>query len=538
MSRSEKLQEKIENLMKDVPELPNGFENWIKKSAFKDNKYIFYKRINSKIYGICSYCGKQVEISKAKHKGTGKCPACNKKIIYKAINKANRYIDTKIVSIIQKMNDGENYVVRYIEANLIFKDYEDNTENFPGLIPSKLTDPKLAYWEGSREIIKVKNEKSTYEEYEELYDWGNDRPEWKKERKRSMFFNKKLLRDSNPFIYKRNLNRLIKNSPWNYCGLNYLKKDHINITDYIYTYETYPALEMISKLNCTNLLEEIIYRYRCYGGIGGVLRMHDKMLGLNKNVFNTFVRLNLGFRGIEFANTIREIGKNLTDEQIQWAISNSDTETFTQLLRFTTPQKIINYVEKFGNGENKHFLTTWRDYLQQCGKLKLDIKSSCVLFPKDLEEKHKEYTRLIKLMIDEELDRGIREQYKKWNKPLAYQSGNLRIEVAGNHKLILEEGVSLKHCVGSARYSENMAKGKRLILFLRNNNEPYYTIEFDVEELKIVQNRGIENEAPSVDVVKFINKWKVKKLLTIQNLQKKSNIEGGQYISEEEETKL
>lgn len=517
---SELLQQKIEKLMSFVPSTPKGFEKWIRTSAFKNSKYIFYKRKGKKVYGLCSKCGEKVDVSKAKHNKTGRCPACNAKITYKAINKAKRYEDTVIVSIMQKMLDG-NYIVRYFEAYLTFKDAED-TSCFPEKTLETLTIPKMRIWEGSREVIKIqKNGKTKIKAYEWLWNYYKGKCEWRKEHKRSGFFNRRLLRDSKPFIYKRNLKKILNHSKWKYSGLDYLKQSNINITNYLYTYEEYQALELLSKLNMTNLLDDIIYRTIYWGSVDGAIKIHEKMLGLNKKVFNTAVRLNLKIRGIEFISTLDEIGKNLTDEQILWAIKNSNTETFTQLLRFISPQKVINYAEKHCCiNDKRNFITTWRDYLEQCEKLKLDTKSDFILFPKNLEEKHAEYTKLIRLIANKKLDQGIKAQYNKWNDILSYQSKNLKIEVAGSHKLILKEGEALRHCVGSTWYSENMAKGKKLILFLRKNNKPYYTIEFDVEELKIIQIRGFRNKAPSKVVTKFINKWKVRKLLAIREIKK------------------
>lgn len=518
------LQQKIDDLMTAVPPTPNGFAEWIRKSAFKDSKYIFYKRKGKKIQGVCSSCKAMVEVSSAKHNKTGRCPACKTKITYKAINKAMTYKDTVIVSIMQKMKDDtrESYVVRFFQASLTFKNCED-TSSFPEEILDKLIHPEMRYWEGSREVIKVqKNGKTVINEYEELYDWKLEQYKWKKERVRCGYFNKILLRDYTPFIYKRNLKGLLKNTKWKYSGLDHLQQRYISITDYLYTYEEYPAIEMLSKLNLSKLLKQIIHSTTVWGGVGGIIKMHEKMLGLNKKVFNTALRLNLGISGIEFVSTLDELGRKLTDQQIVWVMENSNTETFTQLLRYVSPQKVINYVEKYCDEEKKQFMTTWRDYLQQCKKLELDIKNDFVLFPRNLEEKHDEYSKLIKMIVDEKLDQGIKVQYEKWNNTLSYQSGNLKIQVAGSHKLILKEGELLRHCVGSARYSENMVHGKKLILFLRNNGKPHYTIEFDVEELKIIQIRGYQNKATTKDVKKFINKWKVKKLLSIRDMQRKA----------------
>jgi DNA-directed RNA polymerase subunit RPC12/RpoP len=528
-SRSEQLQEKIEKLMTEVPPVPKGFENWIRKSAFKNNKYIFYKKVGSKVHGLCSACGEKVEASKAKHNEAGRCPACRAKITFRAINKAKSYEDTTIVSIMQKMSDGK-YVIRYFKAHLKFKECSDDTSNFPDEILGKLSDPIMTYWEGSREILKIQNGVTLYEQYEELWNYNKSQCEWRKEHKRSVFFNKELLRDSNPFLYKKNLKGIVKNTKWKYSGLDHLKQNYMNISDYIYTWERYPAIEMLSKLNYQTLLNQIIHRTTKWGGTAGILKMDEKRLGLSKNVLNRAIRLELEVEGIEFISTLEELGKNLTDEQIIWALENTHTETFTEILKWISPQKLINYVEKntdpvtkrgftSSSADKNHFVTTWRDYLQQCEKLELDTKSNFVLFPRNLQEKHEEYTKLIKLKKSKILDQGIKVQYDKWNELLSYQAGNLKIEVAESHKLILEEGQTLRHCVGGSRYSENMAEGKNLILFLRKNNKPYYTIEFNTEKMKVIQNRGLKNKSPSKEVEKFINKWKIKKLLSLKEMK-------------------
>ncbi len=526
-SRSEQLQKKIERIMAEVPPLPQGFEDWIRKSAFKENKYIFYK----KKQGLCSSCGQMVEVKKAKHKEPGRCPSCKAKIKYKAINKATRYEDSEIVSIMQKMPDG-SLIIRYLRASLKFKEHSDDTTQFQEELPERLTNPTMDYWEGSREIIRVrKNGQTTIEEYEELWDWKSGQCEWKKERRRSMYFNKVLLRASEPFIYKRNLKGLLKNTKWKYSGIDHLKQRHMNMVNYLHTYEKYPAIEMLSKANYLALLNQIVEQTCGWGGTSGILRMHEKRLGLSKNVLNTGMRLNLNTYGIEFIVTLEELGKNLKDNQIMWAIKNSHTETFTQILKWVSPQKIINYVEKntdeelkrgftLSSSDKSHFLTTYRDYLEQCVDLKLDLKNDFVLFPKNLDEKHKELTETIEAIESEIIDKGIKEQYEKWNEILSYQSGNMRIEVASSHRLIIKEGQALRHCVGTNGYSKKMAEGNNLILFLRKNDKPYYTIEFDQQNMKIIQNGGLKDKDTTKEVDKFINKWKVKKLMNIKETSK------------------
>lgn len=523
--RSVKLQMKIEALMDMVPPTPKGFENWMLKSGMKDQNFMFYKKKGPKLHCLCSHCGQFVDVKKANHNNTGRCPSCKAKVTYKAINKAKYYDDSEIMSIIQKMDD-EHYVVRYFKVRRTYK-WGDDTSYFPSEVLPTLTSPEVTIWEGSREVIKVyKLGGWAVDSYEELYNWETKQYEWRREHKRSSFFNKELLRDSNPFMYKRNLKGILKNSEWKYCGLDHFTGKHMNITNYLWAYNKYPVLEMLSKLGYNRLLKHIIHMGLYWGGIGGLLDTSKKYLGLNKEVFTRALRLKLDIYGIEFINTLWELGRQMTDKQVMWVINNANTEIYTQVTRFVSPQKAINYVSKHTPADadrmqfsdRRHFMTTWRDYLTQCVSLNMDMKSDFVLFPKNLNQKHDELTRLIKAKEDKVINEGIMRQYDKWNEQLSYQAGQLSIEVAATHKLIIDESSALRHCVGTGRYAERMAKGENLILFIRKAGKPYHTVEFNHEEVKIVQNRGFRNKAPTKDVEKFINKWKVKRLLSMKKM--------------------
>lgn len=528
-------QHEIDELMLSIPLLPKKFGDWMMKAPFKNQNYMFYKRKGKKKYGLCSKCGELVTYeNKSKHNDYGRCPNCKSKVMYKAINIAKSFSDHEYVSILQKMGDG--FIVRYFKVRRIFKTRNDNTSNFPDELLDTLHKPEMSYYEGSRVYISFNKSGATqFRYFEEEWAWKISDYRWVNERARGGMNNKELYRATDPFLYKRNLKSVLKNTKWKYSGLGHYKGSHMNIDDYIRTYEKYPSIEMLSKLNYQTLLYQIIYRSCWWGGIGGTLIMSEKRLGLSCEVFNRAKKLDLKIEGIEFISTLEECGRRLNDQQILWAIKNSNTETFTQLLKWITPQRIINYVEKYtddrgdssytGNSPYKykgHFTSIWRDYLQQCEKLELDTTNDFVLFPRNLKEKHDEYTEVIKLKADEKLNQGIKVQYNKWNDLLSYQAGSLRIEVAASHEMILEEGQTLRHCVGRARYAEVMAEGKKLILFIRKKDVPYYTVELDVEKMKVIQNRGFQNKGVNKEVKKFMNKWKVKKLMRVTNVKSKA----------------
>jgi hypothetical protein len=144
------------------------------------------------------------------------------------------------------------------------------------------------------------------------------------------------------------------------------------------------------------------------------------------------------------------------------------------------------------------------------------VNDSIELFPKDRKKKHEENTIAIKLIVNPVYDKGIRTQYEKWNEILEYSNDDLRIEVAATHKLILEEGIALNHCVGGDNYCKRMANGERLILFIRKDDKPYSTLEFNTEVLTVIQHRAHTDKDPEEKVKKFIEKWKKIKLTNMR----------------------
>jgi len=526
-------QKEIDDLMEDIPTLPKKFGDFMMETPFNDMNYMFYKRKHKKTYGLCSKCSAlSVFESDKYHNDIGRCPSCKTKVTYKAINKAKSYIDDNIVTIIQKM--GEGLIIRYFKVRRVFKSVNDNTEYFPQVVLKTLREPEQSYYEGSRVYINLSKRGNTeFRSFEKEWDWRSGEIRWVNERIRGGLNNKELLRASDPFLYKRNLKVVLKNTKWKYSGLDYFKGKNMNIDDYLKTYERHPAIEMLSKLNYQVLLQQIIYRSCWWHGVGGILKMDKKCLGLSSQVFNTGKRLKLNIEGLEFVSTLEECNKTLSDKQIVWAVKNVDTETFVQVLKWVPAQKIINYIEKQEKinsvkdlqdkaQKKTSLLVLWRDYLEMRSTLGLDVKDGFVLSPRELKEKHDECSLMVETKINEQIDKGIKEQYKKWNEKLFFESKSLRIEVASSHDLIIKEGKVQEHCVGRGRYSKEMAEGRSLILFIKKDNKPHCTVQFNPHTMAVIQNRAFDNKSPSKEVEKFIKKWKIKKLALLNKVESKA----------------
>ncbi|AMG51557.1 PcfJ (plasmid) [Enterococcus gallinarum] len=73
---------------------------------------------------------------------------------------------------------------------------------------------------------------------------------------------------------------------------------------------------------------------------------------------------------------------------------------------------------------------------------------------------------------------------------------------------LIEEGKSLKHCVGGSSYINQHADGRTTIVFARKADEPdkpYYTLEY--RDSRLIQVSGWDNKKPDEQLRKVVNQW-------------------------------
>ena len=91
---------------------------------------------------------------------------------------------------------------------------------------------------------------------------------------------------------------------------------------------------------------------------------------------------------------------------------------------------------------------------------------------------------------------------------------------------LVTEGSSLKHCVGGTNYAENHMKGTSMIFFIRrvtNREKPYFTMQLDMNPLRIVQIHGFGNCYAPPEVRKFVDSFvKALKAETKDNKRRKT----------------
>lgn len=94
--------------MEQTPELPRDWDRWVSKVGIQEN-YIFYHYDRRGVTeGYCTYCEKEVPVSRPKHNKKGTCPCCRHVVTFKSEGRAAGTVRTQEVCmyLIQRCEDG------------------------------------------------------------------------------------------------------------------------------------------------------------------------------------------------------------------------------------------------------------------------------------------------------------------------------------------------------------------------------------------------------------------------------------------------
>lgn len=507
--KHEKIKLRIDEVMDNVSPLPKDFDDWVYNGPLGFSRYIYYKREGRKILAFCTECKKEFAIfeskntrKKVKHNHSGTCPQCNKQIEYKAIGKTKNHWDSANFAIMQKFEDG--LIVRYFYGS---KSYREHYKH-----------PALRYIEEARVIYNVSNKVLNYKKYEFANFCQTNSTRWCDDSGK--------VGTHKAYLYTRNLKEITKETPWKYsCLYEFVKKVNIlNIGDFLAEYLKHPTIEYFIKLKLFRFVnDKLSNSYRpSWSGVDFKGKNIKEVLGIEKPLLIQIQRLNLGSKGFDLIKEAFCKGKTLDDQQVKWVLNNLEIHSyFLNMLSFTTPHKIINYILKQSNSKYSpsNVISDWCDYLTQCKELKFDTTNTFILFPKNLIEKHEEYTLLTKAKGLEKYNAKVKKAYQALDNHYTFSDKSFLIRPASSVDEIVKEGHILRHCVAGRSYVEGVSKGDRAIMFIRKIDAPdipLFTLELNLSDsrgnLSIFQCRGYQNSNMTDDVNKFVDKWKAQKL--------------------------
>lgn len=516
-NRHKAIIERIDEKMKLVPEIPKGFEEWLKEELFKADRYICYDARKRKKLGKCSYCGHVAEYPDAKREQGGVCAGCGSKIVFFPGRQATDILKKASAVVLQKTEEG-----------LLFRRFTANCRHPKNGEPFRTQE--ISYFETDRCFWGLEDGKYFTEDaysYQDFKQTGKIRwCEWDREWDRNLYGR----------VYPKNLRESLNGSVYQYSALQEFVEHEQGTyegfapTRYLRAYEEHPELEYMVKRGFYSISEslvhswngELVYRLQLLS------KAHQKLLRQEDG-------------GIEFLTFLEGIEKrhlSMSEEEIlrarEWADGD---DRMIKILTHTTITKLSNYLEKQQNqaeeevkrvqhGQKVHrtkgkhgIFQIYADYFDFCEELGKNVDHDFVLYPRNLIGAHDElveeilaYREREKKKKIKEYDQIMKKQHRALLKKYEFEDGGLKIVVPRSRKELEQEGEAMRNCVGT--YLERMAKGKCVVLFVRKTKEPekpYIDIEISGE--KIIQCRRKQNKDAIDEIQGFLDKFKAKRLI-------------------------
>ena len=470
--------EQIDEVMQTVPEMPKDFEDWVIKSAYKNNAYMIYN-ISKKQEGYCTHCKNIVKLKdKPKHNGTGKCARCRAEVTYKSRKKQQILKEYKKVGIIQELKDKSGYILRVFHSHMI---YSQKTE---------YKTPEFALKEESRFRLN----KNFY--IQEIFEYGEYKYtgviRWCHERKQSYYITGST---SYCTLYEKNIDKLLKNTEGKYVPLKQLLQRNKGMEFYaenaLIKAVRNPEIEKIMKAGLERLALDLVKDRFHLQTINYKARKLEDMLGLDKYYMRMAIDTNADEKELRVIQSAYLAGTVISKELLERAMPflvhrcEEDNEIFWGRGKC---EKTIHYFEKIQREtETKasYIVRDYEDYLEQLERLQMPFTRSN-RFPQHFYEAHEELSQIIrekkdavKKMEIKEKNKLLKKQVKALQELYYISSKEYVIVWPQSKKDFEEEGRKQHNCVSN--YFEKMVQEKTTIFFLRKKEEPkkpFCTVEF------------------------------------------------------------
>ena len=488
--------------------LPEGLIDYIRREVLPEDRVIIYKRGN--VNGICTVCGTQVHARGRRftQSAYATCPNCGARVICVLEDGcafAANYIENIVA--VQKGTDGETVFFRQW---LLHRDNSARWEHIEDFLQETvryaIRGNKTAKWQ--------KQGKESYYMRTERYEMD----EWTRWQDNRIY-------DGSYFFYTGGIEEALSGTAMQYADLEgYLEEKRYNKNPiYFLEYHAkYPVIEFLWKAGYRNIVHNRIFGMDRENR-NAILWERKKL----KECFKFPLRIlklmppeEWSLNDIQRVNDLWEkYGGKVTDTEIRLVLqSKVDIQLWSRATTYANAGRILKYIKnqtdkrKEKNPDKRSIsqndtAQAYRDYLQECEQLHLDLHDKEILFPKDLTAAHNRTMEQVKF----EKNKADQEKFQKAVEKLekfAWGEGEFFIRPAREQMELTAEGKALHHCVGG--YIKRMAEGETAIFFLRKVSEPdkpFYTLE--LQKKRVIQCRTEHNASydRKPDVKKFVDMW-------------------------------
>lgn len=488
--------------------LPGGMIDYIRREVLPKDRVIIYKRGN--VNGICTVCGTQVHARGRRftQSAHATCPNCGARVscvLEDGCAFAANYIENVVA--VQKGTDGKTVFFRQW---LLRRDHTARWEHIEDFLQETvryaIRGTKTAKWQKQGKWnYYMKTERY---ELDEWTRWSDNR-----------------IYDGGYYFYTGGIETALQGTAMQYADIDdYLAAERHNKNPiYFLEYHArYPVIEFLWKAGYRNIV-------------------HSRVFGMSKENRNAILwerkKLKECFKfplrilklmppeewkldDVKRVNDIWErYGGKITDTEIQLVLeSKVDIQLWSRATTYANAGRILKYIKnqtdkrKEKNPDKRSIsqndtAQAYRDYLQECEQLHLDLHDKEILFPKDLTAAHNRTMEQVKF----EKNKADQEKFQKAVEKLekfAWGEGEFFIRPAREQMELTAEGKALHHCVGG--YIKRMAEGETAIFFLRKVSEPdkpFYTLE--LQKKRVIQCRTEHNASydRNPDVKNFVDMW-------------------------------
>ena len=530
MKKDADIQDYIDHFAPDIgPEI----DKYVTEVLLDFSRYIFTSRKGKRRFGYCTHCNLEFLIDKPipkpkkdptqpklayiwcqpppkKEPVKMQCPNCGSECIVKASGRSRKYLIDRadFVYYEKSLKNPEAVVARCFHA---WRDYTGNYRNIKTEYSIKVfyvfeLGHSIMF---KREWMYKENPEKPYG-YEQICFW-----------KKSSSIYSPIKGDWSGAC--GGIKEAVKDTPFQYSTWDSYDDDtDSNMVKFFDLYSRYPMIEYLTKLGFENLVKGKLEGLRTYQVINWRGKNLLQVLKLTKQEINE-IRANEIDVSFTFLNLLKEFKKHNIDLSLQEIAEIHNgyrpalyyCEVFELLSECASARKGYNYFQKQVGKEHiaslDQAIGTWKDYIEDCKKLDMDLTQDSVVFPRNLYQAHQNTIEQVKIKADKELDKQIRDRIKKLSKQYSFKHEGLIIRPAKSTRELINEGKALHHCVG--RYAQGYAQDDSIILFIRKAsapNKPYFTVE--VRKNVIVQCRGLRNCSPDEKVQEFIEVYKSEKL--------------------------
>ena len=522
--RKEALQKKhrtetdaIDEVMREVPDLPKNFEEWVAKNCFRET--MFYEPESAckggkwqKMY--CTHCRKWMDTlsypNNPEHNKEGKCPKCGVPVTYKSWNKQKYVFDETHVGILQRLADDSGWILRVFNA-CMKREHAKGWEQF-----------ELNLNETERERLGdtfMKAECFVYGEYK-----NTKVSRWCHEVNRGYYGYYYSGGIGSVIMYTPNLKRELRREA--FCRVDFKKifyggeRVKVDTERILIKLRQHPYAEYLQKSGLTVLMDEILANKEKIELFDrDKKRIHD-VLKLDKQRFERLVRFNGGSEMLCALQYEQRTGQKLTDHNLEFIKTNKvRVESVLAQVKRTgmNLQRMLNYLEKqmgITGQDWEALFRHYKDYLDMAAVFDMDLTDEIVCRQPQLMEYHDRYlerkNRQQNRTRDKEVDMkypDIKKNLQKNKERFEFKTDEFVIVVPACASDITKEGSKQHHCVGATDgYISRMNAGQRFILFLRRAEKPkmpYYTLEVDWKG-RILQFYAAYDRQPDREKIKAV----------------------------------